>query len=433
MFPDHCVMAVRGRSCKNMFTFIVLTLILFISLSEVDSKKTAAKCSVCKDIVENFQKGLLSTQKSNYGGGNTKWEEKSLGSYATSEVRLVEIMENLCNDGSKECHSVLEEYEELVERYWFKEFAQKKETDLYNYLCIEHMQVCCPNFTFGKDCSQCPGGNVRPCSGNGNCDGAGTRGGSGKCRCNSGYMGDLCNQCKDGYFEDYSNETHTLCKVCHISCKNTCSEEGPKGCDGCKDGWLENEELGCQDINECLEDPCNENQYCTNTQGSFTCFSCDGACVSCTGSGPDKCNECSPGFSMNETKFCFDNNECEADETLCKGENEVCKNTPGSYECRCKSGFTRTDNVCIRVAKETRSSKQPELPPNLAEHLKKTGSKRKDVSWDKFKDIPSVNGHFLVMALYGISCRFAASSNLAIFALSLLMVIHVVWFATNSR
>ena len=27
-------------------------------------------------------KGLKKTEKSNFGGGNTKWEEKSLGKYA---------------------------------------------------------------------------------------------------------------------------------------------------------------------------------------------------------------------------------------------------------------------------------------------------------------------------------------------------------------
>lgn len=55
------------------------------------------KCSTCKDIVKNFQEGLEKTKKSNFGGGNTRWEEKSLGTWAHSETRLVEIWENyLC-------------------------------------------------------------------------------------------------------------------------------------------------------------------------------------------------------------------------------------------------------------------------------------------------------------------------------------------------
>uniref|UniRef100_A0A0B6Y7W6 EGF-like domain-containing protein n=1 Tax=Arion vulgaris TaxID=1028688 RepID=A0A0B6Y7W6_9EUPU len=353
MFRGYSVKVIHGRNIRTIFTLATFTLMLLLPVSVVDAKKSTAKCTVCKDIVANFHKGLSSTQKSNYGGGNTKWEEKSLGSYATSEVRLVEILEKLCDDGAKECHTMLEAHEELVERYWFKEFAQKKDTDFYGYFCIDHMQVCCPNNTYGKDCTPCPGSVDRPCNGHGDCDGMGTRGGNGKCKCKAGYGGDLCNQCKDGYFEEYSNDTHTSCRVCHISCKNICSEDGPQGCDECKNGWEKNEELGCQDINECLEEHCDENQYCVNTQGSFTCFTCDDACESCTGSGPDKCNECSAGFTRNEeTSVCIDNDECITNAGICTGEQEVCKNVPGSYECGCKTGFTRRDNMCLRVPKD---------------------------------------------------------------------------------
>ncbi|GFO44471.1 hypothetical protein PoB_007097600 [Plakobranchus ocellatus] len=144
----------------------VLLFSLVISLSNLAFAKKAKgnQCKICNDITKNFYKGLESTAKSNYGGGNTKWEEKSLGSYATSEVRLVEIIEKLCDDASKEglestaksnygggntkweekslgsyatsevrlveiieklcddaskeCHSLLEEHEEIVERFW---------------------------------------------------------------------------------------------------------------------------------------------------------------------------------------------------------------------------------------------------------------------------------------------------------------------------
>ncbi|KAK3773709.1 hypothetical protein RRG08_001438 [Elysia crispata] len=334
---------------------IILVLFGFflISSSIVHGKKVKGQCSTCKDISKNFYKALESTAKSNYGGGNTGWEEKSLGSYATSEVRLVEVIEKLCDDSSKECHSLLEEHEEVVERFWFKEFAQKKDTDFYAYVCIDHLMLCCPNNTFGKDCAPCPGGVDRPCNGNGGCDGAGTRVGTGKCRCNSGYQGDLCLECKDGFYEESSNETHTICKVCHISCKNICSEGGPKGCDECKDGWLDNEELGCQDIDECATEPCEENQYCSNTQGSYTCFSCDVACESCTGPGSKKCKECHSGFTLTEdSSECIDDNECDTDTSLCNGENEICKNTPGSYECACQTGFVRRDDACVPSPKD---------------------------------------------------------------------------------
>ena len=41
--------------------------------------------------------------------------------------------------------------------------------------------------------------------------GDGTREGTGKCDCDSGYHGDLCDECKDGYFEESKNDTHTKC------------------------------------------------------------------------------------------------------------------------------------------------------------------------------------------------------------------------------
>ncbi len=46
--------------------------------------------------------GLKKTAKSNFGGGNTDWEEKNLGTYAFSETRLIEITENICKDSDKD-------------------------------------------------------------------------------------------------------------------------------------------------------------------------------------------------------------------------------------------------------------------------------------------------------------------------------------------
>lgn len=32
---------------------------------------------------------------------------------------------------------------------------------------------------------------------------------------------------------------------CHISCDGGCRDGTAKGCEGCKDGWLDSEEDGC--------------------------------------------------------------------------------------------------------------------------------------------------------------------------------------------
>lgn len=41
------------------------------------------KCRVCKDAAKRFDEGLDKTRGQNFGGGNSAWEEASLGGYAT--------------------------------------------------------------------------------------------------------------------------------------------------------------------------------------------------------------------------------------------------------------------------------------------------------------------------------------------------------------
>lgn len=60
------------------------------------------------------------------------------------------------------------------------------------------------------------------------------------------------------YIVLYCSESHSciaachimpmLCyiAVCHISCKTSCTGDGPQNCDECKEGWLHDTEKGCQ-------------------------------------------------------------------------------------------------------------------------------------------------------------------------------------------
>lgn len=46
--------------------------------------------------------------------------------------------------------------------------------------------------------------------------GDGSRSGDGHCVCNSGYKGELCDECMDGHYEELKNDTHTICaRECH--------------------------------------------------------------------------------------------------------------------------------------------------------------------------------------------------------------------------
>lgn len=64
-------------------------------------------------------------------------------------------------------------------------------TELMNYLSVFHVYLFIYFFGFWQ--------------------GAGTRGGNGKCKCHGGYKGDLCDVCKKGFYEAHKNESDILC------------------------------------------------------------------------------------------------------------------------------------------------------------------------------------------------------------------------------
>ncbi|XP_030633964.1 cysteine-rich with EGF-like domain protein 2 [Chanos chanos] len=324
---------------------IFYCVIVVLQLHGGDAKDLKAMCSTCRQITDNFNKGFERTAKKNFGGGNTAWEERKLSKYETSEIRLVEILEGLCDSSSFECNHMVEEHEEQFETWWFK--RKTKNPDLFKWFCIETIKVCCPKGTFGLDCNACVGGSDRPCHGNGKCDGDGTRAGDGKCSCDRGYEGEFCLDCAAGYFNEERNDTFSLCKECHESC-TTCSGPTNHDCDKCKSGWEKDEEGTCVDTDECSKDssPCKDDQYCLNTNGSYSCLACDSRCSGCMGPGPDKCRTCAKGYK-DEEGTCQDINECELPDPVCTEENRECENTKGSFNCRCASGFQEQDGVCV--------------------------------------------------------------------------------------
>uniref|UniRef100_A0A8B9SBX4 Cysteine rich with EGF like domains 2 n=1 Tax=Apteryx owenii TaxID=8824 RepID=A0A8B9SBX4_APTOW len=265
--------------------------------------------------------GAADTAKKNFGGGNTAWEEKTLSKYESSEIRLVEIIENLCDSSNFECNNMVEEHEEHLEKWWFR--LKKKYPDLFKWFCIEMIEVCCPAGTYGPDCLACRGGSERPCHGNGRCDGDGTRDGDGSCSCDKEYTGDFCLDCSNGYYSTLKNETHSVCTACHAACK-TCTGSSNKDCQDCKEGWIKNE--------------------------AAACVVCDASCVGCTGEGSDKCKTCASGYIKEEEK-CTDIDECNLPEKACIRENEDCVNTKGSYKCVCSEGFEEKDGTCVQTVK----------------------------------------------------------------------------------
>ncbi|XP_006819471.2 cysteine-rich with EGF-like domain protein 2-B [Saccoglossus kowalevskii] len=340
---------------RTLFVSTLLILVLMQTTESAKKKKGTKKsdlvereCETCRKIVKGFHEGIKATEKGHFGGGNTAWEERALGSYANSETRFVEITEKLCTSSEHECNRMFEEHEELLETWWKDRQEDENKNFLHQWLCIEEIKVCCPNNTYGSECKECPGGVERPCMGNGKCKGEGTRGGSGKCKCDDGYKGEICEVCKDGFFEETKNKTHVICEKCHEACAHTCWGPSPKDCDECKEGWEESDDEGCQDFDECSDseaNPCETNEYCMNTVGSFKCTGCDYACESCLGDGPDKCIKCKNGFEMVEGE-CDDIDECEVLNIEC-AERMSCYNNAGSYYCDCEAGYERHGEECI--------------------------------------------------------------------------------------
>lgn len=270
-------------------------LVLFLWCELIGIEKIASikpnklsDCKRCKVLTDSFNHWLDKTSRGKYEGGDAAWEEAKLKSYSRSEIRLVEIQENMCselNAYKDPCYVLAEEAEQILETWWFHEDPQS--ANLFKWLCIDNLQHCCPKNHFGDACTICPiDENNKVCGGHGNCDGDGTRKGNGTCLCKKGYTGSLCDKCAEDF---YSSESGS-CQLCHKSCRG-CRGEGASSCEACSPGW-KLESGVCVDLDECSLSTCKSNEYCINTEGSYTCNMCHLTCMSCLGVGAYNCTSC---------------------------------------------------------------------------------------------------------------------------------------------
>ncbi|PAA67297.1 hypothetical protein BOX15_Mlig000911g1 [Macrostomum lignano] len=115
---------------------------------------------------------------------------------------------------------------------------------------------------------------------------------------------------------------------------------------GCTSGY-KRQGKRCIDVNECAAKvpPCHSDSTCVNLPGSFICLCREGfrhdrsrGCVSLK---KEKCPskpKCDNGYRFDKAKGkCVDINECK--ENPCLGDSATCVNTPGSFKCKCKTGF----------------------------------------------------------------------------------------------
>eukprot|EP00122_Pirum_gemmata_P003638 Pgem_evm1s3292 len=149
-----------------------------------------------------------------------------------------------------------------------------------------------------------------------------------------------CEDCS-GAFVNVGDFECEACKVANdthcTALANECTSDNPgaeQKCQTCEEGFTYNPQTNrCEDKNECLDSPCDEQRVCINTEGSFQCGNCNNGfindgptgCQECkysidncttfeqctTDNLEPKCSECSPGFITDET-----NSTCVVDDAL---------------------------------------------------------------------------------------------------------------------
>ncbi|MBI5534774.1 MAG: S8 family serine peptidase [Deltaproteobacteria bacterium] len=157
------------------------------------------------------------------------------------------------------------------------------------------------------------------------------------CACNSGYYGTGKTCAALGDPDECVLGTHTCSPM--ADCFNT---TGGYQC-VCKKGY-EGDGHACTDVDECAAgtDDCDEHAGCTNLPGSWSC-----ACVSPWIGDGKSCFHapCAQGFDY-VGGACVDIDECSLGKHDCS-VHATCTNTPGSWQCQCKSPYSGNGKVCL--------------------------------------------------------------------------------------
>ncbi|KAI4790763.1 hypothetical protein KUCAC02_034423 [Chaenocephalus aceratus] len=109
-----------------------------------------------------------------------------------------------------------------------KQKEKQTNSGCFSVCTVHFWQPRCCHGYHGRDCLECPGGVVAPCSNHGKCDDGHL--GNGTCTCDPGFGGVACETCSAGFFG-------ASCTAC--SCSSGSCEDGLRGSGSCfcEEGW----------------------------------------------------------------------------------------------------------------------------------------------------------------------------------------------------
>ena len=230
------------------------------------------------------------------------------------------------------------------------------------------------------------------------------------CTCQTNYYGDGfkngtgCTSERHPCFEDTDCHSMGECKDKFCACK-----PGFKG-----DGYD-----SCDDIDECVNKPCNEDASCQNNLGGYNCtcnfnfrgdgFECAYFCsvnADCHDNGICKNEDCicKTGYEGDGRFNCTDINECNLMPVPCSIYAE-CTNTEGGHTCECKNGYVGNGLRCEA------------LPRTCDEILQKDPSSKDGtytIDADGPDDLPSMEVYCDMMGDMGVTIMEPVGSPLYI-------------------
>ena len=246
-------------------------------------------------------------------------------------------------------------------------------------LDADRLPVCeCDTGYTGGNCNYCDTANgymedpnnagvciLHPCEGydcgQGTCS---LSGGNPVCTCNTGYTGERCDSCANGYVESQVNSGTCIADPCagqtcsgHGTCSVNAADQAVCACDTgyagatCADCDDENHYIpstvttGACIVDPCVAIPCGGNGQCSVVDDDFAC-TCD------TGWAGDTCNTCATGYTGADCDLCDTGyvastlnpgtcipNPCGS--APC-GTHGTCSVVDDAFACTCDTGYSGT-------------------------------------------------------------------------------------------